>query len=326
MNALVHSLFTCLLIMPLMFLRAQPADSFPAHVIVNDRVRMKLYLPDPEEGAYRATRFDWSGIIASATWQGHEYFGYWKDSRDPTFHEDLTGPAEGYWKPGLGYEEARPGEGFVRIGVGVLEKPDEKAYRMFATYPILDHGSWAVDKGKEHITFTHTLQTEFGYAYVYTKTVRLLNDEPGFVIAHRLQNTGSKTIATDQFNHNFFMIDGEPTGPAMQVSFPFELQTDSDTKDIVRIEGSTLAFNRPFAEKESVFLELKGFGETAVDHGFTIVNTRSGAGVRMRMDRPVYRMAYWSIDRTLCPENGLWIEAEPGETFTWDATYVFFEE
>src|SRR5210317_1311194 len=78
-------------------------DQFPHTVISNSEVEMKVYLPDSEKGLYRATRFDWSGVIGSVQYKGHEYFGYWKDTHDPLFHEDLPGPVEGYIKPGLGY-------------------------------------------------------------------------------------------------------------------------------------------------------------------------------------------------------------------------------
>jgi len=112
-------------------------DQYPAQTISNDEVEMKIYLPDTENGLYRATRFDWSGVIGSVKYKDHEYFGYWKDTQDPLFHEDLTGPVEGYLKPGLGYEEAEPGGKYVRIGVGVIEKPDEEAYSFRNSYKLL---------------------------------------------------------------------------------------------------------------------------------------------------------------------------------------------
>ena len=321
----LHLLFP-LLLLTTSFLPAQEAASgFPSHTLANDEVRMVVLLPDVERGAYRATRFDWSGIIASLQYRGHEYFGYWKDTRDPTVHEDLTGPAESYWAPGLGYDEADPGEGFIRIGIGVLEKPEEEAYRPFATYPILDHGKWGVQKKKDRIRFTHTLSSDSGYGYVYTKEIRLTEDQPGFVIDHSLKNTGSKTIETDQYNHNFFMIDGTRTGPDMEVSFPYAVSCENDLKGLVSIDENKFIFNKPFGD-ESVWMELEGYGTTAADHQFTVRNKKTGAGVAVRMDRPLHRMTFWAIDRTLCPENCLLIRVAPGETFTWEATYTLFTE
>ena len=97
-------------------------EHYPSTTIANDQVQMKIYLPDTENGLYRATRFDWSGVIGSVKYKEHEYFGYWKETHDPTVHEDLTGPVEGYLEPGLGYQEATPGMGFIRIGVGIIKK------------------------------------------------------------------------------------------------------------------------------------------------------------------------------------------------------------
>ena len=42
-----------------------PAADFPQAQITNGLIQVKLYLPDPKNGYYRATRFDWSGEIAS---------------------------------------------------------------------------------------------------------------------------------------------------------------------------------------------------------------------------------------------------------------------
>ena len=71
-------------------------DQYPSVDISNGTVQMKVYLPDADKGLYRATRFDWSGIIGSVQYKDHEYFGYWKDTHDPMIHEDLAGPVEGF--------------------------------------------------------------------------------------------------------------------------------------------------------------------------------------------------------------------------------------
>ncbi len=297
-------------------------DPFPSTVISNGTVRMKLYLPDPDNGLYRATRFDWSGIISSVQYKNHEYFGYWKDRHDPTFHEDLAGPVEGYIEPGLNYAEAQPGEGFIRIGVGIIKKADEAEYDWKATYPILDHGKWDIEQGEDWIVFRHTLQSDFGYGYTYTKTIRLKKD--GFSIDHQLQNTGAKTIETDQFNHNFFMIDGEKSGPAFRLRFPYQLSSPDDTKGLVALNGKELSFLQEF-NNQSVFLNLEGFSDRVDDHRVTVVNQKSGAGVTFSIDKPLYRMAFWACETTLSPENFIWIKVKPNEVERWVSDYVLFE-
>lgn len=299
------------------------SNEFPATEIRNQWVSMKLYLPNPENGYYRATRFDWSGIISSLLYEGHEYFTYWKSTHDPTVHEDLSGPVESYSTPGLGYEEASPGEHFIRIGVGILEKPDEEAYVWSKTYKIIDHGDWTVTRGDDWIEFQHDITSDFGYGYNYIKRIDLKKEKPGFTIRHRLKNTGMKLIETDQFNHNFFTIDQEPSGPAFSISFPFDLSTTYDLKGLMEIEKNELFFIKQL-QNNTIFLELDGYGTDITDHNITVQNKKSGAGVTFTVDRPIHRMVFWACETTLSPENYIFLSVSPGEETIWVSDYTLF--
>jgi len=298
-------------------------EQYPSTAISNNEVQMKVYLPDAEKGLYRATRFDWSGVIGSVQYKGHEYFGYWKDTQDPQFHEDLTGPVEGFIEPGLGYADAEPGGKFIRIGVGVLEKEDEQKYNMRKTYKILDHGKWKIDQGEDWLAFTHEIKSDIGYAYIYKKTIRLKSN--GFIIEHKLQNTGEKAIETDQFNHNFFMIDGEQSGTAFKISFPYAVSTEDDMKGYMEIKDKTLFFTNELGD-DFVFLNLKGYSQETKDHQVTVHNSKSGAGVTFTVDKPIYRMAFWACETTLSPENFIWISVAPGGEEEWTSDYTLFVE
>ncbi len=289
--------------------------------ISNNLVSMKLYLPDPVNGYYRASRFEWSGIIASLDYEGHNYFGEWKSVHDPLFHEDLCGPVEGAINPGLGYTEAKTGGKFIRIGVGVLEKPDEKEYRWDHTYEILDNGTWTTNKGNDWIEFTHVINSDIGYSYIYTKRIDLKKDVPGFTITHILKNTGVKKIETDQFNHNFFVIDGQTTGPDFTVTFPFKVSTPDDLKDLVIIKNNKLLFRREL-HKESIWLLIEGYKSDSKYHHAIIRNSKTGAGIKFSVDKPLHRLAFWATTTTLCPENFILISLEPGKEETWVSDYT----
>ncbi len=297
-------------------------DQYPSLIISNDEVEMKIYLPDAENGLYRGTRFDWSGVIGSVKYKEHEYFGYWKDTHDPLFHEDLPGPVEGYIKPGLGYEEAEPGGKYVRIGVGLIEKPDEEGYSFRNFYKILDKGKWTVEHGSDWISFRHELSSDIGYSYLYEKLIQLKSD--GFTLQHKLKNMGEKVIETDQFNHNFFMIDGEPSGTAFSISFPFPVSTEDDPQGFVEIQDNEILFIRDLQKEDSFFLLLHGYGEEEADHQITVQNHKSGAGVTYSIDKPLHRLAFWSCRTTLCPENFIWLRVEPGSQEEWTSEYTLF--
>jgi hypothetical protein len=53
------------------------AQDYPRAVISNGMIHATLMLPDTKNGSYQGTRFDWSGIISSLQFAGHEYFGRW---------------------------------------------------------------------------------------------------------------------------------------------------------------------------------------------------------------------------------------------------------
>lgn len=315
-----------MMIWPIVLLMlSQTTQQFPQAEISNGNIRASLYLPDAESGYYRGTRFDWSGAVNSLKWNGHEYFGQWFERYDPRIHDSITGPVEEFLSgdSGLGYGEAKIGDLFVRIGVGVVRKPDEPAYRRFETYEIVDPGKWTITKGSDKIELTHELRETNGYSYVYRKTLRLSKDT--LVLDHRLRNTGRKPIKTSVYNHNFFTIDGQPTGPDFVVRFPFAPRAARPLNGFAEVRGSAIVFLKPFERRQTIFTELEGFGATAKDYGFQLENQKTGAGVRVTGDRPLLKLLFWSAEKTICPEPYIDVSADPGKESTWRITYEFYQ-
>ena len=302
------------------------AAGFPEAAISNGAIEAKFHLPDAKNGYYRGTRFDWSGVIYSLRYEGHEYFGPWFEKYDPKTHDAISGPVEEYRTAGagLGYEEAKTGEGFIRIGVGVVRKPEEAGYRNFNSYEIIDSGKWTVRKGPDWIEFVHELAGVNGYAYEYRKTVRLAKDKPVMTLEHSLRNTGQKTIETAMYNHNFFVMDGQPTGPDSVVKLPFEGRATKDLKDLAEVRGNRLVYLKELEKGQSVFTEIGGFGDTARDYDFSLENRKAGTGVRITGDRPLAKLVYWSIRTTFCPEPYINLSVEPGKETKWTIGYEFY--
>ncbi len=308
-----------------------PAAEHPSASISNGIIDAKLHLPDPNNGYYRGTRFDWSGAIFSLTFEGHEYFGEWQQSDDPYLHDRITGPVEEYRPPnerGLGFAQAEPGGRFLRVGVGVCEKPaNESEYDWRKSYKVVDPGSWTIQQGANWIEFIHQVrEPKSGYAYRYIKRLTLTPGEPRLVIDHTLENTGTQPIATSVYNHNFFVIDGRTTGPEFTVEFPYEIELDRDMKGYASAKGKNLVYSKELPEGESIIALLNGFGPTAADNAFEIVNTHSGAGVRMSTDKPLEKMQFWSPSTTLCPEPYIALRIAPGQADRWTIHYEFFEK
>ena len=302
------------------------AAGFPQAEISNSRIHAKLYLPDARQGYYRGTRFDWSGVVASLEWNGHNYFGKWFERYDPNLHDAITGPVEEFQtsNAALGYEEAKPGETFVKIGVGALRKPDEPSYSSFTAYEIVNTGKWAIKKGSDWIEFIQELPDTSGYAYSYRKKLRLAKDKPVLMLEHTLRNTGRKVIETSVYDHNFFMLDGQPSGPDFVVKFPFDLRATEDLKGSAETRGRELVYLRELQKGQSVYTHLEGFGPSSTDYDIRVENHKAGTGVRQTGDRPLSKLAFWSIRTTVCPEPFINMRIEPGQESTWRISYEFY--
>jgi hypothetical protein len=302
------------------------AADFPQAEISGGTTHAKLYLPDTEKGYYRATRFDWSGQIASLESQGHNYFGQWFDKYDPKLHDAILGPVEEFLTNGigLGYNDVKAGENFVKIGVGAVRKPEERAFQQFHTYEITDPGKWTVKPFPDRVEFTQELRDTAGYAYLYKKTVRLAKDKPQLVLEHSLKNTGTKVIETSVYEHNFYMLDNQPAGPEYTVKFPFTVRTDRDLMGLAEAGGKQFTYLKELAKGQSVYTMLEGYGAASTDYDIRVENRAAHAGVRQTSDRPLSKLVFWSIRSTVCPEAYIDMRIEPGKEFSWRITYDFY--
>ncbi|MDX2249494.1 MAG: hypothetical protein SF052_22110 [Bacteroidia bacterium] len=298
-------------------------NPFPEAEISNGLIQARLYLPDANTGYYRGSRFDWAGVIPELSYKGHTYFSQWFGKYSPTLHDAIMGPVEAF-SP-VGYEEAAPGENFLLVGIGMAEKPVEPKYFFTTPYKIINNGNWKVKKKPDQITFSQTLSDEV-YAYKYVKTVQLTKGKPEMVLAHSLKNTGSKTIETSVYNHNFFQMDNQPIGPDYVVSFPFQLTVDPGEKTVLgEIKGNQILFAKELTGNEHLFYRtLQGYSDRAEDYDIKIENHKTGAAVRITCDQPLSKFVFWSAPKTICPEPYIHLKIEPGETVTWKILYEFY--
>ena len=318
---LAHALLYCFSVL------ACRAATFPQAEISNGLIKAKILLPDPERGYYRGSRFDWDGVVESLTYKGHSFFGQWFEHYDPTSHDAIMGPVEEFRgdEGALGYNEAKVGGYFIKIGIGILRKPDDQKYQFYRTYPIVGTGKRTVTPESDRVTFGHELNDGEGYAYMYRKTLRLAHGKPELIIEHSLKNVGRRVIDTAVYNHDFYMIDAQPAGPAYRVKFAFTPRAAESLKDLAEIRGNELAYKRELnAEGESVATPLTGFGPDPKDNDLTVENVKAQAGVREIGDRPLSSLYFWSIRSTVCPEGYIHMRIEPGQTFTWKITYRFY--
>jgi hypothetical protein len=307
----------------LLSLGSRPPDQFPQAEITNGLIRARLYLPDSKEGYYRGSRFDWSGVMPELEYKAHTYFGQWFRKYDPLLHDAIMGPVEDFYP--IGYDEAKVGDSFLKIGIGMVKKPEEPKYFFANAYSITNGGTWKVKKKSDQVEFIQKLD-DTKYAYDYKKTVQLVKNKPEMVLLHSLKNTGKTILETNVYNHNFFVMDEQLTGPDFVVTFPFKLEGEPSGKEIPgRLSENQILFDKIFTGNEHLqYTSLQGFGSSASDYDIKIENYKTGAAVRITSDQPLSRVVFWSAPKTVCPEPYIHIKINPGETFEWKIFYEFY--
>jgi len=296
---------------------------FPEATITNGLIEAHVYLPDTKDGYYRGARFDWAGVVSSLVYNEHSYFGQWFEHYSPTLHDAIMGPVDAFYP--VGFDEAKPGDSFLKIGIGTLLRPDDKPYHFSTPFEIQDYGKWKVKRKKDQVEFVHEhVWKEYGY--VYTKILRLEPGKPELTLLHTLKNTGSRVLETNVYNHNFFVIDQQPTGPDFTITFPFPLAGEGKGPvGIGELQGNSIVYNRVLAKGENFYCSpLLGFGDSAKDNQVTIENRKTGAGVKISCDLPIARIVYWSAPATVCPEPYSNIRVAPGEEISWKNVYEFY--
>jgi hypothetical protein len=317
----------------------------PQATISNGQLSATIALPDARHGYYRGTRFDWSGVLTSLQYKGHDYITPWSTINDPAvsdyeFRGDqiatgtsttMVGMPEEFAslpeRSAFGWEVAKPGGTFVKIGVGVLRKPDDQPYDHFRLYQLVDGGSWRVQQHASAVTFEQTVNdAASGYGYVYSKQVALADGKPELRMEHTLRNTGDKPISGFVYNHNFIRWDNQPPGPDYTMRFAFDPKPADPLGDTPLIyQGRTVSFTRALAGKDAVRSLPLGFGGAASDYDFRFEHRRLGIGLRVTADQPLYRTVIWGIRSVFAIEPFIRYEILPGQQFSWRYTYQAYQ-
>jgi hypothetical protein len=318
------------------------ASDPPQAEIGNSQIKVKLYPPGRDAGYYRGTRFDWSGVIYSLEYAGHNYYGPWFDKTRPSVHDfiyengdviagpcsAITGPVDEFGP--LGWAEAKPGGTFIKIGVGALRKPPhdavDQAYDHYTLYDIVDDGNWTTSQHPDSIEFVQNVADQpSGYGYSYRKVIRLASDRPQMVLEHHLLNIGKRAIQSTVYNHNFLVLDHQPPGPDFLISVPFPIRSPRPhDRPLTEVRGNQIVYLKTLVDQDTAAMPIEGFGASADDHEIRIENRRLGVGMRIKTDRPLSLASLWSIRTVLAMEPFVALNVEPGQEFSWTTTYDYY--
>ena len=304
------------------------------HVPISNGLISAQVFPPGEGELYKGTRFDHAGVVMHITYRGQNYTDYWFDRfvTDPSDTSRrsagtqtsccaVSGPVEEF--AAVGFEEAGMGGRFLKPGIGIFKRDSDNPLQ-FPTLPALNEGTRNFKSGKNDAVFVQDLQDKpSGYGYHYTKTVTLVPGRPQMIIGHELKNTGSKPIVTTVYCHNFLTLS--PGSEHLAITAPFVWHAEQPLQpDLVKLDGKTIRYIAPIPRGETTISLMHGFRPSASDYDFTITNTKTGFGQRIRGDQPIMKINMWSISTTYSLEPYIAISLKPGETKRWTYTYDFY--
>ncbi len=317
--------------------------SYPSATLSNGAIDLVVYLPDAEKAYYRGTRFDGSSLITKLSYKGHSWFGNWKNGEhNPLVTDDVSGPASEFGNGHggnipLGYNEATPGDTFIKIGVGELRKPKkaEKAengrtqhrYEMNYSYEIERFFPWLTQKGDDWIEFVQESPNVRGYRYRLTRRIELTESPAGFVMKCRLDNLGEKAIKQNYYEHNFINVDGNTIDPEWKLVYPYK-PVLLPTKHIGNYELFSLIereirIKRVFSGEEYVDQHLGGFSSKSNDNTVIVFNDALKTGLRISGDQPIVYTNLFCTSKTICPELFIDINVPAGSSMRWQSNYEF---
>jgi hypothetical protein len=284
---------------------------------------LTLTLDRPGE-TYRMSRFDWNGFVTSVSWKDKLLTGREKpaDEHDPAtcgygLHNEF-----GIEDP-VGFSDCAVGDWYLKIGIGLLKK-DSLKHDFYSPHEIRPL-TFDVTEGNDSARFSCTQPLVRGYAYRYEKTISLSAN--GFSISYRLENTGKKPIATDEYTHNFLAFAGEPMDETVEASFLFPVDQKQfieavNPEGILKWSGSRLGFSGT-PEQQYFFSNLTGSEFRPAE--WTLTSRRHKLAFSESGDFETFKVNLWGWRHVLSPELFRKILLRPGETDTWTRTYSVTE-
>lgn len=290
------------------------------HLLKNEN--LEIYIDLPNEG-YRLSRFDWTGKITTVKYKGRRV-----SSVERTDVDDKINYGRGFYnefgiEDAVGFDETKVGEWFHKIGVGILKKNDSE-YGFFKNYEIKP-ASFNLNSNTDSIELYCVSDLVNGYGYILRKTIELL--ENGFTIHYRLNNTGKKTIQTDEYNHNFVSIDHDLISENYKLSLPFTLDS-SKFKQYVNEEEKVKIFKNEIGfsgtPKEPFFFSDLTASKM-VNPSWDLVNSKKKLRIQEIADFESDKINLWGWKHVVSPEIFFKINLKPNDSVSWTRSYNIHE-
>lgn len=273
---------------------------------------------------YRGSRFDWNGLVSSVTFRGVEVLGQEK----PFFQRNSRLFGRGLHNEFgithcIGYDDCAVGEWFPKIGTGWLKKT-EQPYFFYNQYE-LEKLDFSFERENERsVRFSCSSGERNGYSYSYDKTITL--EDSSFTVSYRLENTGDKTLETDEYVHNFLCVSGKRIGPEYRIQLPWtpdpaKLIENNNPDGIMHLEGNSVRFS---GTTQNQFY-LGGLSEGITECDGLAASWKLDCGPVSVVETGSFKPSavhLWGWKKVISPEVFFRFRLESGNIVTWERTWT----
>lgn len=286
------------------------------HLIKNKNLEILIDLPEEH---YNFSRFDWTGKITEVKFQ----------NKPVTTIEQIDGEnqhqlGKGFYnefgiETAVGFDEAPAGGWFHKIGVGLLKKEDEQ-YLFSKKYKIKP-AKFEYTLTPKSIIIRCISEYCNGYAYILEKKIGL--HQSGFTINYMLQNTGYKSIITDEYVHNFIALNKMPSGRDYVLKFPFDLKPGASGKivnpdHIVEIGQNEVKFN---GAPDVPFFYSQLSGDLEVRAKWELKHLKNALLISETGSFLTKKVNLWGCMHVISPELFFDISLSSGQSANWSRRY-----
>jgi len=295
------------------------------HILTSDRLVLEVMEPNDPDRYYRGVRFSPVADVLRVVMDGHDFLF------SPVGHDPLQDNAGLAMEFDLfqkefappGFVEAAEGQGFVKVGVGVLKKTGD-IYNCATPYEVLEAARTEVAWGKDSARFQQSCVGTNGYAYVLDTDIHVAGAT--VTVSNCLRNTGSKLLVTENYAHNFFRFDEQGAGPGYEVLLPYDFDV-TIPKPVIEKRGNSLILNSEITPKlkaAQAYVVSKELDRKS--DSVTVRNTGAGMAIEALLSKPADRFTFHAAPAYVCPEQFLKISLAPGESTTWVRSYRFLSK
>ncbi|GIR11767.1 MAG: hypothetical protein CM15mP23_03420 [Cryomorphaceae bacterium] len=286
------------------------------YILKNKNFEILIDLPNEN---YNFSRFDWTGKIVKVKFQNILISG---NERTDINKENSLG--KGFYNEfginnGLGFDEVKNGEWFHKIGVGALKKEGDK-YLFHKNY---EKRPAEFNNIIESNRVLITCKSEYlnGYSYILKKEIELCENK--FKVKYNLENTGQKVILTNEYNHNFILVNKNLLERDLILKFPFQLNPASFDENVnpeqkVDIGQNEIKFNSN-PNEPYFFSNLSG--NKTIEATWELINIPKKIIIRETGNFMTNKVNLWGNKHVISPELFINLNIMPGESFKWNRTY-----